>query len=95
MNICISIPRMGSENAFIERTHEIIRVLQGQYERGNDFYYPTRSSDESLERLDLGLSISRLLMCNGAHFTSGWENDKACQIEHKICKVYGIKIWKD
>ena len=34
MNIYISIPRRGSKNAFIKRAHEIIRVLQGQYERG-------------------------------------------------------------
>lgn len=95
MNIYISIPRRGSKNAFIKRAHEIIRVLQGQYEKGGNFYYPTRSSDESLERLDLGLYITRLLMCDGAHFTSGWEQDKACRIEHKICEDYGIKIWKD
>ena len=34
MNIYISIPRRGSKKAFIKRVHEIIRVLQGQYERG-------------------------------------------------------------
>lgn len=95
MNIYISIPRRGSKNASIKRAHEIIRVLQGQYERGSDFYYPTCSSDESLERLDLGVSIARLMMCDGVHFTSGWEKDKACRIEHEICKAYGIKILKD
>ncbi len=95
MNIYISIPRRGSKNAFIKRAHEIIRVLQGQYERGSDFRYPTFSLDEDLKRLDLGLSITRLLMCEGAHFAQGWEQDKACRIEHEICKVYGIKIWKD
>lgn len=95
MNIYISIPRMGSENASIERAHEIIKVLQGQYERGNDFYYPTCSSDESLERLDFGLSVTRLLMSDGAHFAQGWKQDKACRIEHEICEVYGIKILED
>ena len=95
MNIYISIPRRGSKNAFIQRAHEIIRVLQGQYERGSDFRYPTCSLDEDLKRLDLGLSITRLLLCDGAYFTSGWEQDKACRIEHKICEDYGIKIWKD
>ena len=95
MNIYISIPRMGSDDAFKERIYKVIGVLQGQYERGGIFYYPTCSSDESLERLDLGLSITRLLTCDGAHFISGWEKDKACRIEHEICKVYGIKIWKD
>ena len=88
MNIYISAPRRGRTDTFTERICKIIGVLQGQY-------YPTRSSDESLERLDLGLSITRLLMCDGAHFTQCWENDKACRIEHEICKVYGIKIWKD
>lgn len=95
MNIYISIPRMGSGDAFTERIYEVIRVLRGKYEIGSDFYFPTHYSDESLEGMDLGLSISRLLMCDGAHFTSGWKNDKACRIEHEICKAYGIKIWKD
>lgn len=95
MNIYISIPRIGSGDAFKERAYEVIRALQGQYERGSDFYYPTCSSDESLERLDFGLSVTRLLMCEGVHFTSGWEKDKACRIEHEVCKTYGIKIWKD
>lgn len=95
MNIYISIPRRGSKNAFIKRAHEIIRVLQGQYEMGSDFRYPTCSLDEDLKRLDLGLSITRLLVCDGAHFTSGWEQDKACLIEHEICKTYGIKILED
>lgn len=95
MNIYISAPRRGRTDTFIERICKIIGVLQGQYEKGGNFYYPTRSSDESLERLDLGLSVTRLLMCDGVHFTSGWEKDKACQIEHEVCKTYGIKIWKD
>lgn len=95
MNIYISIPRQGNRNTFTERAHEIIRVLQGQYERGSDFRYPTRSLDEDLKRFGLGLSITRLLMCDVAHFAQGWEYDKACRIEHKICEDYGIKIWKD
>lgn len=95
MNIYISMPRRGSKKAFIKRAHEIIRVLQGQCERGSDFRYPTCSLDKDLKRLDLGLSITRLLLCDGAYFTSGWEQDKACRIEHKICEDYGIKIWKD
>nr|DAT73273.1 MAG TPA: protein of unknown function (DUF4406) [Caudoviricetes sp.] len=95
MNIYVSAPRRGMTDTFTERICKIIGVLQGQYEKGSNFYYPTRSSDESLERLDLGLSITRLLMCEGAHFAQGWEQDKACWIEHEICKVYGIKIWKD
>ena len=95
MNIYISIPRIGSGDAFKERVYEVIRVLQGKYEKGSNFYYPTLTSYESLEGMDLGPSISRLLMCDGAHFTSDWENDKACRIEHEVCKVYGIKIWKD
>nr|DAR78921.1 MAG TPA: protein of unknown function (DUF4406) [Caudoviricetes sp.] len=95
MNIYISIPRRGSKKAFIKRVHEIIRVLQGQYKNGSDFYYPICSPKERLKRLDLGLSITRLLLCDGAHFTQGWEQDKACQIEHEICKAYDIKILKD
>lgn len=95
MNIYISIPRIGSGDAFKERVYEVIKVLQGQYKKGSDFRYPTCSLDEDLKRLDLGLSITRLLVCDGAHFTSGWEQDKAYRIEHKICEDYGIKIWKD
>lgn len=95
MNIYISIPRQGGNGDSTERLYEAIRVLQGQYKRGSEFYYPTCSSDESFERLDLGLSIIRLLMCDGVHFVQGWEQDKACRIEHEICKTYGIKIWKD
>lgn len=34
MNIYISIPRMGSDDAFKERIYKVIGVLQGQYEGG-------------------------------------------------------------
>lgn len=95
MNIYISIPRIGSDDAFKERIYEVIRMLRGKYEIWSDFYFPTHYSDESLEGMDLGLSIGRLLTCDGAHFTSGWKKDKACRIEHEICKTYGIKILED
>ena len=95
MNIYVSAPRRGMTDTFTERICKFIGVLQGQYEMGSDFRYPTFSLDKDLKRLDLGLSITRLLLCDGAHFTSGWEQDKACLIEHEICKTYGIKILED
>lgn len=94
MKIYISLPRKGRREDFEEVVSDAMIAVQDKYGKVK-FQYPDYSSKETLETLELGLSIACLALCDSAYFTNSWKLDKACLIEHEICKVYGIKILED
>lgn len=94
MKIYISLPRKGRREDFEEVVSEAMIAIQDKYGKVK-FQYPDYSSKETLETLELGLSIACLALCDSAYFANSWKLDKACLIEHEICKVYGIKILED
>ena len=94
MGIYISLPRKGRREDFKEVVSDAMMAIQEKYGKVK-FRYPAYSSKEKLEALELGLSIACLTLCDSVYFANSWKLDKACLIEHEICKAYGIKILED
>lgn len=40
----------------------------------------------------LSKSIEVMSLCDAIYFCKGWENNRGCQIEHKIAQKYGMEI---
>ena len=94
MVIYISQPRENVDSLdFENETNEIIHELDERYGKAHTYYVHSRSPEFAL--IDLGNALHGLTGCKYAYFAPGWENDKACQIEHDICVNFGIKILKD
>ena len=97
MKVMISQPMAGLSRQEIEETRShVVAMLTSHGHQVVDSYVSEESPPTNNEALFcLGKSLQIMAMSDAVYFLPGWESARGCQMEHKACTEYGIKILQD
>lgn len=95
MKVYISQPYDNKSYVELEmdRAYAINNLQTFNHEVIDDYVRNETSIDRDSAIYQLSDDLKKLSEADAVYFLDGWENSPRCQVERKVCEVYGIKIY--
>lgn len=100
-NVFISLPMSGLDNETIrENIMQARKEYRNRFDNPNVIFFDHFGFGDAHDSLlikhpnvwYLGGALRFLSACDEAFFYGNWQEARGCQIEHKVCELYGIPI---
>ena len=77
----------------VERAYAIKNITTFGHEVIDDYVRDESAHSKDTKILNLSNDLKKMQEADAVYFLDGWENSPRCQIEHKVCELYDIKIY--